>query len=405
MKALVFDAPIPTYLATLAAGRISDRFYVGPHATTRYADIEDPPLPTTRWVRLRTILGGICGSDLGILTLGTSPSTSPFGSFPFVLGHENVAEVVEAGPDVRGVSRGERVTVNPLLCCEPRGIQPRCEACAAGQHPRCTHFTDGDVPPGLMIGMTRSLGGSWGEYFVAHESQLVRVPDAVSNQGAVLVEPFACCVHAVRSSLPSGQERVLVIGAGSIGLLTVAALRALSPDAVVTVLARHTFQGEHARALGASTVVSARGDYLPALAEAAGARLLRPIIGERVAVGGFDSCLVCIGGRRGMEDALRFTRAGGTVVLLGAASKLDGVDWTPLWLKELTVRGSLTYGDHHHASPHTHAFNEASDLIATGRVKIESLLTHSFPLSGYRRALATAMDKGGARSVKVAFAF
>ncbi|MDQ6887305.1 MAG: alcohol dehydrogenase catalytic domain-containing protein [Gemmatimonadota bacterium] len=405
MKALVFDAPIPTYVATMVAGRLSDSFYVGPRATTRYGDVNEPPLPTSRWVRLRTILGGICGSDLSIVTLNTSPSTSPFSSFPFVLGHENVAEVVEVGSSVRGVTRGARVTVNPLLCCEPRGIAPPCDGCAAGQHPRCTRFTDGDVPAGLMIGLTRSTGGSWGEQFVAHESQLVPVPEAVSNESAVLVEPFACCVHAVRSSLPASGDRVLVIGAGSIGLLTVAALRALSPDVDVTVLARHAFQGEHARSLGASTIVRARGDYVHELAEAARARLLRPIIGGPVAVGGFDGCFVCIGARRGIEDALRFTRAGGTAVLLGAASKLDGVDWTPLWLKELTVRGSLTYGTHGHASPHAHAFDEAADLIASGRVKIEPLLTHTFPLADYRRALATAMDKGAARSVKVAFSF
>ena len=405
VKALRFAAPIPTYLATLAAGAISDRFFVGPGACTRYLDVEPPALPGDRWVRVRTRLGGICGSDLGIVTLKASPSTSPFSSFPFVLGHENVGEVLEAGAAVKGFSPGQRVVANPLLSCEPRGLEPPCPECAAGRPSRCSRFTDGPLPPGMFIGTTRGLGGSWGEQFVAHERQLLVVPDSLSDEAAVLTEPFACSVHAVRGNLPRAGERVLVLGAGSIGLLTVAALRALAPAAELTVVARHRFQEEHALRLGAARVVAARGDYLEALAGACGARLLQPLVGRRIAVGGFDSAFVCIGGTRGMEDAIGFTRAGGTVVLLGNASTLRGLDWTPLWLKELTVRGSVAYGNHAHAGVAIGEFAEALELIAGGRAEVGPLLTHSFPLAEYRRALGAALDKGGARSVKVAFRF
>jgi len=403
VKAISFAAPIPTYLATRAAGALSHRLYVGPLACTRYGDAPDPALPGDRWVRVRTRLGGVCGSDLNVITLRASPSTSPFSSFPFVLGHENVGEVVEVGRAVREVGPGQRVVVNPLLCCEPRAIEPPCDACEAGHHSRCAHFTDGALPPGMLIGTTRGLGGSWGETFVAHASQVVPLPDALSDEEGVLVEPLACSVHAVRANLPLAGERVLVVGAGSIGLLTVAALRALAPDAPVTVLARHPFQAAHAERLGASRIVRARGDYLGALADAAGARLLRPIIGKPVGVGGFERTFVCIGGARGMDDAMRVTRAGGSIVLLGNSSTMNGLDWTPLWLKELTVRGSLAYGAHRHVSPAGDAFREAVDLIAAGRAPVRALLTHTFPLAEYRRALATAMDRAGGESVKVAF--
>jgi threonine dehydrogenase-like Zn-dependent dehydrogenase len=253
----------------------------------------------------------------------------------------------------------------------------------------------------MLLGTTRGLGGSWGESFVAHVSQLVRVPDAVADEAAVLIEPFACSVHAVRAELPAEGERVLVIGAGSIGLLTLAALRALAPGAEVTVLARHAFQGAHAERLGATAVVMARGNYLAALATAARARLLQPIIGKPVGVGGFDRTMVCIGGARAMDDAMRVTRAGGTIVLLGNSATMNGIDWTPLWLKELTVRGSVCYGAHPGAS--SSAFDEAASLIASGRAPIRPLLTHTFPLGEYRRAIETALDKRGGESVKVAF--
>jgi L-iditol 2-dehydrogenase len=405
VKAISFAAPIPTYLTTLVAGKVSDALYVGPHACTRLADVDAPALPSDRWVRIRTRMGGICGSDLNVITLKASPSTSPFSSFPFVIGHENVGEVVEVGRAVRAARVGDRVVANPLLCCEPREIEPPCDACTTGHHSRCARFTDGHIAPGMLIGTTRGLGGSWGELFVAHEAQLVPVADSVTDEEAVLVEPFACSVHAVRAAMPASGERVLVIGAGSIGLLTVAALEALAAGCHVTVLARHAFQAEHATGLGAEGVVFARGDYLGQLAEAGRARLLKPIIGKPVGVGGFDRTFVCIGGADATDDAMRVTRAGGTIVLLGNSARMDGIDWTPLWLKELTVRGSLCYGGHRHGSPAGDAFREAMDLIASRRAAVRPLLTHTFRLHNYRPALAAALNKTGAQSVKIAFDF
>jgi len=419
MKAIVFSAPIPTYVLTMAAGAVSKALLVGPHACTRYLDVPDPELPSPEWVRVRTRLGGICGSDLAVVSLQASPATSPFSSFPFVIGHENVGTIDAAGSAAGEFAVGDRVVANPLLACVARGITPPCAACAAGQPSRCEHFTDGAIAPGMLIGTTRGLGGSWGERYVAHRSQLLHVPDGVRDEAAVLVEPFACSVHAVRGALPVAGERVLVVGAGSIGLLTVAALHALSPDAAITVLARHGFQGEHARRLGASQVVMSGGDVRAALAQASGARLLKTIIGPPAVVGGFDRTFVCIGGARGVDDAMNLTHAGGTVVLLGNARGLPGIDWTPLWLKELTLRGSLTYGGAAYGGapsgapvPATSAhggttrgdFEEALALIAGGGADVAPLVTHTFPLAEHARALATAMDKR-ARSVKVAFRF
>ena len=403
MKAITFAAPIPTYLATLAAGALSKRLLVGPHACTRYGEVAEPALPGDDWVRVRTRLGGICGSDLAVVSLQASPATSPFSSFPFVLGHENVGTVAAVGPAVRGVAVGDRVVANPLLDCGPRGIAPPCAACAAGEPSRCRHFTDGRLAPGMLIGTTRGLGGSWGERFVAPAARLLEVPDGVPDEAAVLVEPLACSVHAVRAALPAAGERVLVVGAGSIGLLTVAALRALAPGTGVTVLARHAFQRDHALRLGAARVVLGRRDARAELAQAVGARLLATIIGPPAVVGGFDRSYVCVSGARAVDDALHLTRAGGEIVLLGNARRLDGLDWTPLWLKELTLRGSLTYGPAHGGGGRGD-FERALELVTAGATALAPLVTHTFPLAEYPRALATAMDKR-AGSIKVAFRF
>jgi threonine dehydrogenase-like Zn-dependent dehydrogenase len=322
-----------------------------------------------------------------------------------VLGHELVGEVIESGAGVKSVRAGDRVAANPLLCCEARAISPVCAACAAGDHGRCANFTGGALPAGMLIGTTRGIGGGWGEQFVAHESQLLKLGSAMTDEDAVLIEPFACSVRAARANLPTSSERVLVIGAGSIGLLTTAAIRALAPNARVTVLARHEFQAEHARRFGAANVIRAKGNYLKTLADAGGTKLLKPILGKPIGIGGFDRTFVCVAGARGMDDAMRFTTAGGTITLLGNSGVMSGLDWTPLWLKELTVRGSVYYGAHAHAPAERGDFAEAAELIATGKANVRPLLTHTFPLANYREAIATAMDKRGEGSVKVAFKY
>lgn len=405
MKAVVFDGAIARYVLTRAAGAVSAGLLTGRGRCTRLEDIAEPVRPGEDWVRVRTRLGGICGSDLNLVGLGVSPSTSPLSSFPFVIGHENVGVIDEVGTDVSGLRPGDRVVVNPLLSCGPRGIEPGCAACASGRPSRCEHFTDGRLPPGMMLGSTRSVGGSWGEIFVAHRSRVHPVPDSVADEAALMVEPLATTVSAVLADPPQAEERVLVIGGGTIGLMAVAALRALQPDARVTVLARHEFQAELARQLGAERAVlpGRSDDYRQELAEVGGTRLLKPILGERIGVGGFERCYLCVGSSAATEDALRFTRAGGEVVLLGNVAKLSSVDWTPVWLKELRLRGSLCYNEHSHGSADHDSFELALRLVAEGRVgPVESLVTHILPVHRLDEALSLSRRRSSEPNVKIA---
>lgn len=406
MKAVVFDATIPRYVATRAVGALSSRLLTGAGRTTRLAEVAVPELPGPRWVRVRARLGGVCGSDLNLVQLKVSPSMSPFSSSPFVIGHENVGTIETVGAEVRGFAPGERVVVNPLLACEAREIAPPCRHCAEGMPSRCEHFTDGAVAPGMLIGTTRGLGGSWGESFVAHQSQLWRVPPAMSDRAAVLVEPFASVLSPVLANPPAAKAKVLVIGAGSVGLMATAALGAVAPAAEVTVLARHEFQAEEARRLGARQVVLARGGdaYFDELARFCGGRLLQPILGKRIQVGGFDVSLVCVGTEGAVDDALRFTRSGGEIIMVGNVARLPGVDWTPLWAKSLTVRGSLCYDRHAHGGAGRDTFGAAMELFGGGlAARLEPLVTHVFPVKRFAEALEVAMGKAGHRSVKIVF--
>jgi threonine dehydrogenase-like Zn-dependent dehydrogenase len=404
MKAVVFNGAIPRYLATRAAGALSKHALMGPGRCTELREVEPPALPGERWARVATRLGGICGSDVNLVSLHVSPSTSPFSSFPFVIGHENVGVVIETGAMVTRVARGDRVVANPLLACRERAIDPPCAHCAAGHPSRCERFTDGALAPGMMLGTTRGLGGSWGEQYLAHEEQLLRVDDGVSDRLAVLTEPLACVLAPIRAHPLAAGTRVLVIGAGAMGLLAVAALKATT-HVDVTVLCRYAYQAEHADRLGADRIVMTRhSDYFAELSRITGSRLLKPILGPRINVGGFDASMVCVGNDAAVNDALRFTRSGGTVILLGNVSKLARVDWTPVWLKELTLHGSLCYhGSTAHGAGGPGDFSAAARLIAGPlRERLEPLVTHVVPLEQARDAVMIALGRSRERAVKVA---
>jgi threonine dehydrogenase-like Zn-dependent dehydrogenase len=184
------------------------------------------------------------------------------------------------------------------------------------------------------------------------------------------------------------------------GLLTVASLKAFA-HVDITVLARHRFQAEHAEHLGANRIVLTRdGDYFTELAKITNSRLLKPILGPRINVGGFDASFVCVGKDVAVSDGLRFTRSGGTVVMLGNVARLGSVDWTPMWLKELTVHGSLCYHGH---GAGTHGDFAAAARMLSGPMgeRLEALVTHVVPLEHARDAVMIALGRSRERAVKV----
>ena len=202
-----------------------------------------PELPGPEWVRLRPRLSGICGSDLATVDGHAGIYFDPIVSFPFTLGHEIVADVVG--------DEGRRVTVIPVLHCAIRGIDPVCEMCAAGHINLCERVAFGHLDAGLQTGFCCSTGGGWSNGLVAHPAQLVDVPDDLDDDAAVIVEPTACAVHA--ASFHTGGSSA-IIGAGTVGLLTLAAIEARRDPAAtppVLVGARYPHQQRYAKQMGA----------------------------------------------------------------------------------------------------------------------------------------------------------
>jgi threonine dehydrogenase-like Zn-dependent dehydrogenase len=309
-------------------------------------------------------------------------------SMPFVPGHEVVGETQD---DLPGMPKGTRVVMDPVLSCAARGTA-ECRWCKAGQQSRCDHITTGRISAGLQTGSCADTGGGWSRQFVAHASQLHAVPDDLPDDRAVLTEPLACAVHSVRRvDIPSGSTAV-IIGAGTVGLLTLLALRQLTNVGAVYVVAKHGHQKEKAKALGATAVIDPR-KAVRALRRVTAARMHTPEIGGDFLLGGVDVAFECTGGSGGLDTALRLIRAGGTVVVSGMPS--GGVDLTPLWYRELELVGAYCSG--------ADGADFADAIRLAGTAPLDGYVGTTYPLARWREALNHAADAGRLGTVKVAF--
>lgn len=406
MIAVQYRKSVPRYLALKAVGPRWGGVYTSGVSPVALRDVPEPSLPTDAWVRVRPRLTGVCGSDLATICAKGSPYLSPLVSMPFVLGHEVVGAVTHAGDKADGVAVGDRVVLQPALGCCVRGITPACDACAGGHIALCRNVTRGDIAPGIQTGYCRDTGGGWSEGFVAHPSQLIAVPDAMDDEIAVLVEPFACALHGLLRGEPKDDDRVLIVGGGTIGLLTLAALRAIECRAHVTLVARHAHQREHAERLGADRVLTAERDMrrrYAALADAFGADVFQPDIGKPTVVGGADLVYDCVASSESIDDCARFTRAGGALVLVGMPAIPRGVDWTSIWFKELNVRAAYAYGRETFRGEQISTFALALRLMSQCAAALRPLVGEPFALADYRTAIRAALHTRDSRSVKTLF--
>jgi threonine dehydrogenase-like Zn-dependent dehydrogenase len=384
--ALTYRRSIPSFAIVKASGG-NPEVATSALSMLHLGDVPEPMLPARDWVRVQPTLSGICGSDLSAISGHASLYLDPLTSYPFVPGHEVVGTLDD----------GARVVIEPALGCKVRGVDPLCPRCAEGRPGLCYNVTEGPIEVGLQTGYCADTGGGWGELLVAHPSQLHPVPDALSDEAAVLIEPFACCVHAALRGGAAKSDTVVVLGAGTIGLLTVAAIKLFTPPKRLIAVAKHPTQGDLARKLGADQVI-APADVFQRIRFATSARRLdgmdRPLL-----LGGADVTFECVGRAGSLNDAVRFTRGGGTVVAVGMPGE-EKVDWAPIWQRELTVTGAYAYGSEPKRKG-KRTFELA--LEAAPELHLEDLTGPLFGLGEYRDAIAYAMSAGRLGAVKVAF--
>ncbi len=359
MKALQFRRNLPRYAAARLAGSLTPGggAGVGP---LRLADLDPPAPPGPDWVRVLPRLSGICGSDLATIDGRSARYFEPLVSFPFVPGHEVVGDRED----------GTRVVLEPVLGCVSRNLAPTCRSCADGRLGNCEHTTFGDLEPGIQTGSCHDTGGGWATAFSAHSSQLHPVDDALDDEAAVMVEPTACAVHAALLADIPDDAVVTVLGSGTLGLLTIAAVRAFAAPRTIVATAKYPAQRRLATELGADLVVGP-GEVRRAVRRAS------------------------------LTDALAVTRPRGRIVLVGMPGSVS-LELTPLWHREVELVGAYTYGTETLPDGTTaRTFDLATRLVQ--EAGLGRLVSATYPLSRYREALEHAAAAGPRGAVKVAF--
>ena len=380
----MFERKPVRYLAAAAASRVvpGAGTGVGP---LRLRDIDPPELPGSGWHTIRPRLTGICGSDLATVEGRSSRYFEPLVSFPFVPGHEVV------GMDDHGL----RVALEPVLGPAARDEPLPFPGAAPGDGDDYGYLLGGRIEDGIQIGFCSSTGGGWGEALVAHQSQLHPVPDHFSDEAAVMLEPAAGGVHAAMKARVAPGASVAVLGAGTMGLCSLAALRSLTSAGTIIATAKYPHQRDLATAFGADIVVEPR-EVRRAVRRFCGCRMLGDYLS-----GGVDITIDAVGSPASVAEAIAITRPRGRVVLLGMPESAR-IDLTGLWHRETEMVGAYTYGTEClHDGKTATSFTMAFDLVASAG--LEQLVSARYPLHRYREALAHAAEAGARGAIKVVF--
>jgi threonine dehydrogenase-like Zn-dependent dehydrogenase len=377
----------------------------------KLVEMDDPGFLLPDWVVTKPRMTGICGSDSkqvfmdwGDVQSADNPMKA-FFSLPQVLGHEVVADVTALGPEAEGLEVGDRVVLNPWLSCGPRGVTPLCPACEVGDYSLCYSFGVGPIEPGIHIGTSKSGNGGYAQLMPAHDSQLFKVPDNVPDELAVFADPFAVSLHSITRHPPTPGGKVMVYGAGALGTCATAILRALYPDVEVLVVARFEGQAAMARKLGATVIGHTPAHRVIEEAAAWSGGVLREADGLPMTFPGFiDVVYDTVGKRETFEVGTRVLKARGTLVKAGVHGPTFWED-TPLYFKEISMVGSNAFGYEEVDGVRQHGIQHYLDLVASGRIDLTGMLTHTFTLDDWREAFTTLATQDETGAIKVAFDF
>ncbi len=387
MRSIYFDINIPKILITKMLAPVFPPVYYSPLSPVSFGRIPDRPLPNSNWVRVDNILAGICGTDLSMFFVKASPSIS-VAALPGVprvfMGHEVVGRITEIGEGVSDLSVGDRIVMQSYLpCCAVKDIDPPCDSCKEGNYCLCENFSEGSMP--------ENTGAGFSNRFIGHQNQFLKVPDDISDDQAVLIEPAAVSLRAVLKRSPKGDENILVVGAGTIGLSVIQFVRAITPSCKIFVMEKIEFKQILALELGADQVLT--GDAYEDVSNVTGAKLYKGALGNKTILGGFDVIYDCVGSSRMIHDALRWLKAGGDYLMIGNQLEPVSFDQTPLWHQELKMIGTNSHGIEYYNERRISTFDLVIEMIRDGSIKLDQFITHRFGLTDYKKAFNMARNK------------
>ncbi|MCE2931302.1 MAG: alcohol dehydrogenase catalytic domain-containing protein [Vampirovibrionales bacterium] len=299
--------------------------------------IDLPPLRKNE-ARIRVKIAGVCNTDLEII--------KGYMGFQGILGHEFVG-IVEDAPDAPHW-QGRRVCVDINAACDEATNMKTCDTCGNPHH----------CPNRSVIGIVNHHG-AFAHYVTAPLRNLYAVPDAVTDEEAVFVEPLAAAFEIVEQVQIQASDKVVILGDGKLGLLIAMALRLHSQN--VTLVGRHPEKLACVEGLGIHTVLS----------------------GETISLIGADVVVEATGTAGGIEEAIALLKPRGVLVLKSTVADTKGLNLAPVVVNELTIVGSR-------CGP----FDVALEALASGEVPVGRLIQHRFTLSEGIHALDVAAQKG-----------
>lgn len=320
---------------------------------TRKIQIKQIPTPQIAddEVLIKVHYVGVCGSDLHLFN-----GTHPFRRPPAILGHEIAGEIIELGPLVSDLRVGDRVTVEPHIGCE------KCEFCKTGNMNLCKS----KKAPG-----TPSWIGTFCEYFNAPARFVHRLDDSVSYQIGVLAEPFAVAVHAVNKITEHNRDSILILGAGTIGLLTLVAAREAGYKTIICTDTQ-PFNLEAAIKEGAAHVINP-------LHEDVAQKVLEITSGT-----GVDVAIIAAGSPDIIDQASSAVKKTGQIGLVSMITERIPVYTYNFVFNEQTLFGAMTY--------RPIDFKQSVDMINRG-LDLKRFITQEFDLEHAQEALDTLADK------------
>jgi 2-desacetyl-2-hydroxyethyl bacteriochlorophyllide A dehydrogenase len=308
----------------------------------------DIPVPGPNEALVRMLAAGVCGSDLH-----AARGRHPFVPLPYRPGHEAVGVIESTGSAVEGSPPGQRVIVVPYLPCFT------CKMCVSGRENLCENLG--------FFGCGYPQGGL-ADYFTLAANRLYPVPDALDDLTAALIEPLSTPVHAVRLAGDVAGRTVAVLGAGTIGLFTVAVLRAHGAGKIVST-DPNPAKRERAAALGADVTIDPRSQ------DAAGQ--VREALG-----GSADLVFDCVAIQSSMDQAIAIADKGGTVVVVGVPASEVTVPLPIVQDHQIRIQGSATYL--------LEDYRESIGLLRTGAVRSADFVTATRPLDQVAEAFELA---------------
>ncbi len=413
MKALVFDVNVEEIIHLIQDVQQSKEAYLGEHSPLTMREVADAVVQFPDWLVIKTHLTGICGSDYKQVFIDFENIDSPMAAcatFPQVMGHEVVGTIATIGPAVTTRRVGQRVVLNPWLSCAPRGVSPLCPMCVEGQYSLCQSFRRGRLAAGIHTGTCRDASGGFAPAVPAHESMAIPIPDDISDEQAVLADPFSVSLHSVLRHPPHPGDLVVVYGCGTLGLCAIEILHKLF-DVRIVAITRFDHQARLARQLGAAETIAWRPveGIIERLRALTGAELFSPSEGAPglpmlFGPPGVRVVYNTVGTAESLEVAVRIAGPRSTVVMSGVDTPAR-FEWSPHYFKEINLVGSNAFGVEEWNGVRKHAMEHYFDLIRSHRIDVTPILTHRFALADFKEAFRTAHAQGETGAVKVLFDF